>query len=382
MIDRLQSKFPELKITTDRPYRELTTLGVGGALPVLAEPASAEELGALLKYLKDSRIPFFILGGGSNLVGADEPYPGVGVRLDRRAFGVFEREGELVRAGARASLPELAAFAAKAGLRGLAPLAGIPGSLGGALRMNASCRGTAIGELVEEVEGVDFRGRPWRANGSELKWEYRTGGVPDDVVITGATLRLAPGDVETELAALEAERAKRRETEPSGRSAGCVFRNVSPEEPAGMLVDKCGLRGTRIGGVEVSSKHANYIVNASGNASEREFLTVARLVRRTVKERFGHELRPEVRFISKESERMLLDDRAAPAPVPADVRINRVLLRICLWMYQILALFAGATMLWIAIRIKQQYGPGAGAFEFACAVILLVSFVINLCRKW
>ena len=382
MTEELRRKFPELKITFDRPYRELTTLGVGGALPVLAEPASPEELGALLKYLRQRGIPFFILGGGSNLVGADAPYLGVGIRLERRAFGGMERDGELIRAGARASLPELAAFAAKAGLHGLAALAGIPGSLGGAIRMNASCRGTAIGELVEELEGVDFRGRPWKAKGSELKWEYRTGGVPEDVVVTGATLHLAPGDVEAELAALEAEHAKRRETEPAGRSAGCVFRNVSPEEPAGKLIDQCGLRGTRIGGVTVSEKHANYIVNASGNASEREFLTVARLVRRTVKERFGHELRPEVRFISKASERQLVEDRAAPAPVSADVRLNRVLRHICLWMYQILALLTGATMLWIAIRIKQSFGPGAGALEFACAVILLVSFVINLCRKW
>lgn len=380
MIDRLRREFPELRITTDRPYRELTTLGVGGTLPALAEPASAKELGELLEYLHHRHIPFFILGGGSNLVGADDPYPGVGVRLERHAFGKMERDGELIRAGARSSLPELAAFAARAGLRGLAALAGIPGSLGGALRMNASCRGTAIGELVDEVEGVDFRGRAWCAKGSELKWEYRTGGVPENVVITGATLRLAPGDVESELAALEAERAKRRETEPSGRSAGCVFRNVSPEEPAGMLVDKCGLRGTRIGGVEVSGKHANYIVNASGTASEREFLTVARLVRRTVKERFGHELRPEVRFISKDSERQLVEDRAASAPVPADIKLNRVLLRICLWMYQILALFAGAKMLFFGVYLYREYD--AGVLEIAYGILLLVSFVINLCRKW
>ena len=128
------------------------------------------------------------------------------------------------------------------------------------------------------------------------------------------TAKLAPGDVEAEVAALAAERAKRRETEPAGRSAGCVFRNASPDAPAGMLVDRCGLRGARIGGVEISEKHANYIVNASGNASEADFLAAAKLARRSVKERFGVELKPEVRFISAESEAELLAD--APSRVP------------------------------------------------------------------
>ena len=377
--DRLRRELPELKLTLDKPYRELTTLGVGGALPVLAEPADKEQLARLLKLLRRNEIPFFILGGGSNLVGMDDPYPGVGVRLDRRAFGTFERDGELIHAGARSSLPELAAFSAREGLRGLAALSCIPGSLGGAIRMNASCRGTAIGELIEEVEGVKLDGKPWRAEGKRLKWRYRQGGVPDDVVITGATLRLAPGDAEEEAAALEAERAKRRASEPSGRSAGCVFRNVSPEEPAGMLIDKCGLRGAKVGGAEVSEKHANYIVNASGEASERDFLTLARLVRRTVKERFGRELRPEVRFVRDCSARQLVEDTA---PVPKESRLTRTLLLVCLYMYQILALLAGMTMLVIALRIKQEYGAGAGNLELAFAVLLLAGFVINLCRKW
>ena len=377
--DRLRRELPELKLTLDKPYRELTTLGVGGALPILAEPENEKQLAQLLKLLRRNKIPFFILGGGSNLVGMDDPYPGVGIRLDRKAFGTFGRDGELVRAGARASLPELAAFSAGEGLRGLAALSCIPGSLGGAIRMNASCRGTAIGELVEEVEGVKLNGRPWRAEGKKLKWRYRQGGVPEDVVITKATLKLAPGDAEAERAALDAERAKRRASEPSGRSAGCVFRNVSQEEPAGMLIDKCGLRGAKVGGAEVSEKHANYIVNASGAASERDFLTLARLVRRTVKERFGRELRPEVRFVRECSARQLVEDTA---PVPKEARLTRVLLLVCRYMYGILSLLAGATMLIIALRIKQEYGAGAGNLEITCAALLLAGFVIDLCRKW
>ena len=113
MIEKLNREFPELKLELDRPYRELTTLGVGGTLPILAEPATEDELKKLLAFLTRERIPFFILGGGSNLVGMDEPYPGVAVRLDSGAFGRIERDGEVVRAGAMAKRPALASFAAE-----------------------------------------------------------------------------------------------------------------------------------------------------------------------------------------------------------------------------------------------------------------------------
>ena len=368
-IDLIRREFPGLKLSADRPYRELTTLGVGGALPVLAEPEDAETLGKLLVFLKRRNIPFFILGGGSNLVGMDAPYPGVGIRLERKAFGAIRRDGDNFVCGGRASLPEAAALAAKSGLHGLAHLAGIPGSVGGAVRMNASCRGTAIGTLVDEVAGVTYDGKPWQARGAELKWEYRKGGVPENVVVTEVVLKLAPGEVEAELAALEAERAKRRETEPSGRSAGCVFRNVSPEEPAGMLIDRCGLRGARIGGAEISAKHANYLVNASGTATEAEFLALARLVRRTVKERFGRELRPEVRFISKGSEAALLEKPAGEAAA------SPALIGICRWLYRLTVALAAAALCAVAAAIRETSAPAAAAL-CAGAVLLVVSEVV------
>lgn len=374
----LRRELPELKLVADKPYRELTTLGVGGTLPLLAEPASETELAALLKLLRRRRIPFFILGGGSNLVGADAPYPGVGVRLDRKAFGGIERNGELLRVGARAMLPELASFAARNALSGLAPLSCIPGSVGGAVRMNASCRGTAIGELVSEVEGIDFKGRPWHAEGRKLKWRYREGGVPEDVVIISVTLKLVPGDAEKELAALEAERAKRRESEPTGRSAGCVFRNVSPSEPAGMLIDRSGLRGARIGGAQVSEKHANYIVNVSGNASESDFLQLARLVRRTVRERFGKELRPEVRFIGPFSKRQLVEDFAPPAT--AGEKLKRVLLVVCRGIYFEAALLVSAALIYTGITIRHA-APGLGVALSVLALLLIAGAILNIVGK-
>lgn len=370
MIEKLNREFPELKLLLDRPYRELTTLGVGGTLPLLAEPASEDELKKLLAFLSRRRIPFFILGGGSNLVGMDAPYPGVAIRLDKAAFGKIERDGELIRAGAAAKLPALAAFAAENGLHGFAPLACIPGSVGGALRMNASCRGTAIGELVKTLHGVRFDGSSWQADAQSLKWRYREGGVPADVVITGATFELGSGDPAAEKAAVEEERAKRRASEPAGRSAGCVFRNVSPDKPAGMLIDRCGLRGSKVGGVEVSEKHANYILNTSGEASEADFLRLARFVRRSVRERFGCELRPEVRFISQTSHRALVEDRDPETAAPS--RPSPLLVGVCRWLGRALTALA-ALALALTGRNLWAAEPTFAAVAFAGALLLILS---------
>ena len=370
MIDALRRELPDLKLSLNRPYRELTTLGVGGELPVLAEPVTEEELIRLLKFAHRRRLDFFILGGGSNLVGMDGVYSGIGIRLDKTGFGALRRDGDRVFCGAMAKLPALAAFAAREGLSGVTVLAGIPGSIGGALRMNASCRGTAIGEVVEEVRGVRFDGSPWSAEGRGLKWRYREGGVPENVVITSAVLRLRTGDATEELAALAAETARRRETEPSGRSAGCVFRNVSLDRPAGMLIDRCGLRGCRVGGAEVSSEHANYIINASGNASEADFLLLARLIRRTVRERFGCDLRPEVRFISAVSAAALASDR--PPDAVAAASANRMLSGACRWLYRIAVFLAALTLAAASWGIRHT-SIEACVVLAAGAVLLLLS---------
>ena len=378
--DLLRRELPGLKLTLDKPYRELTTRGVGGVLPVLAEPSDETQLSRLLKLLKRKKIPFFILGGGSNLVGMDDPYPGVGVRLDRTAFGELARVDDMIRCGAMARLPALASFAAKEGLSGFAALSAIPGCVGGALRMNASCRGVSIGGLVRELRGVRFDGTPWSSSADKLKWRYREGGMPKDVVITSAEFRLSPGRPEEEYAALEAERAKRRDTEPSGRSAGCVFRNVSPERPAGMLIDRCGLRGSRIGGVEVSDRHANYIVNASGTASEADFLTLARLVRRTVMERFGCELQPEVRFVSSASAKALSAERS----MPGKSSLSHGLIRVCRWMFRMASGLAALTLAGMAWSVLPDGAESAAVLLIGAVLLLsgeIVCTILNRMEK-
>ncbi len=299
-FSELSQALPHLALRSDVPYREITTLGIGSTLPLLAEPATPEELAELLRFTSSRGIPVIPIGGGTNLIGMDAPCPRIGIRPIRTGFNTCRTTGKTITAGAMIRLPELASKAAEEGLRGLAKLAGIPGTLGGAIRMNAGANGVAIGNFVSSVEGIRFDGTPWHAAGKELTWGYRAGSVPDDVIITSVTLELEPGDREQEAAAIRAELDARRGREPSGRSAGCTFRNISEFEPAGKLIDQCGLKGYRIGDLQISSAHANYILN-TGSGSESQYLMLLTHIRRAVAETTGFYLRPEVCFFNPDA---------------------------------------------------------------------------------
>ncbi len=313
-VEELKRALPELQLRFDVPYREITTLGVGGVLPVLAEIADDRELARLLEFTGRNAIPVAVIGGGTNLAGMDGPYPGLGIRLSRNGFAEIRAgRSRHLTAGAFARLPELATRAAEFGFGGLAALAGIPGTLGGALRMNAGASGHQIGEFVEQIAGVRLDGSVWTADGSEIEWGYRTSSIPEDVVVTGVILELAPVEPAAELAAIRAEVEARRSREPAGRSAGCTFRNVSEFETAGRLIDQCGLKGCRVGEIAVSCEHANFLVN-HGSGSEADYLLLLSQLRRAVFERFGFLLRPEVRFLNPE----------AAAELDAAVRPTRV----------------------------------------------------------
>ena len=201
-LDDLKRALPRLAIRENVSYRDITSLGVGSALPVLAEPQDPEELAGLLRFTSGHAIPVFVIGGGTNLVGMDAPCPMLGIRLHRNGFSEFSSENGIIRAGAHLRLPDLTSRTVELGLGGLARLAGIPGTLGGALRMNAGANGVSIGDFIVKVSGFDFRGNPWSAGHDEIEWHYRGSSIPDDVVITGAELKLPAADRETEIAAL------------------------------------------------------------------------------------------------------------------------------------------------------------------------------------
>jgi D-alanine-D-alanine ligase len=310
MLQKIKSELPQIFFREQVPFRDITTLGCGGLLPLLAEVKNLDELAAVAGYLSRNRIPMLFIGGGSNLAGMDAPFAGVAVRLAREYFNGIEISAGLVRAETGVRLAELARTAAEAGFGGLAAFAGIPGTLGGALRMNAGAHGHCIGELVESLTGVRTDGRSWQAAKNDLVWNYRQSSIPADVIVTAAVLRLPDADPKVELANIAAETAARRAREPKGRTAGCMFRNAGSES-AGKLIDECGLKGCRRGSFEVSGEHANYIVNTNGG-SEADLLELMTLIRRTVAERCGIYLEPEVVFADPTARDRLR--AAVPAP--------------------------------------------------------------------
>ena len=312
MISLLRRELPELKIIENLSFRELTSLGVGKALlPAMIEPENAKQLSEVIKFLENKEIPWFLFGAGTNLVGTDDAGNLVGIRLAGKEFSRVEINGCDVRCGAFARLPLLASLCAKAGLGGLAPLSGIPGTVGGALRMNAGANGVEIGELVKEVYGIGADGRQFYVSGSDIVWFYRGCSIPERVIITEAVFSLKSSNVVLEEEEICLEAARRRKREPAGKTAGCAFRNVSDLDPAGKLIDECGLRGLRVGDLIVSEKHANYIMNL-GEASEADYLELVRILRRAVSDKHGFYLQPEIIPVNPELSSLITEDTPAP----------------------------------------------------------------------
>ena len=313
MLEKLLKKnFPELRLFTDRRYSELTSFGVGSApVPLLAEPETPGQLSELLKFLHRKNVPVFILGAGTNVVGSDTPFDGVVIRASGSYFAHISVNDNCINCGAYTKLPMLCTAAAKAGLTGLAPLSGIPGSVGGAIRMNAGANGAEIANFVKSVRGFRADGSEWQAYGKDIEWLYRGNSIPHDVFITDVIFELTPGNREAEENAIAEEREKRRLREPAGHSAGCAFRNVSPNEPAGKLIDLCGLRGLRIGDLEVSPKHANYLVN-TGRATEKDYIDMVRILRRAVSEKYGFYLTNEIIPVNPRTNAAIENDTPTP----------------------------------------------------------------------
>ena len=310
-VETVLRDLADLKLRTDVHYFQLTTLGVGKTAPLVADVENDAELVRVLRYTSERAIPVFVIGGGSNLVGTDEDYPGVIVRL-RGEFTrmTLDKDGRLI-AGGGAKLPEMVRLAAENGRGGLTALAGIPGTVGGALRMNAGAHGVEISNKLVRLRGFRYSGAPWSSEAARIAWLYRESGIPADVIVTAAEFQLPASDAELEMSALQTELIARRLKEPAGRTAGCVFRNPGTADPAGRLIDLAGLKGMNFGPVVISPEHGNYLMNRGG-ATEADFLAAVKHIRRTVAEKFGLYLEPEVKFIIPEHARIAA--QATPAP--------------------------------------------------------------------
>jgi len=284
-------------IRCEEPLSRRTTLRVGGPADVYVEPASEADLAAALQFCRDRALPHFLLGRGSNLLVRDQGIRGLVICLAHPAFSQVRVDGERVAAGAGAKLKAVAVEAKRHALGGLEFLEGIPGSVGGALRMNAGAMGSAIFDIVETVRWMKLDGGVEETAARELDVVYRSCRSLQSGIALGARLRGRPAAREAIEQRMNEFSRKRWQSQPAAPSAGCMFKNPAAI-PAGKLIDELGLKGTRVGGAMVSLEHGNFLVN-DGTATARDVLELMEVVRRRARLDRGVELEPEVEIVGE-----------------------------------------------------------------------------------
>ncbi|MBD0289773.1 MAG: UDP-N-acetylmuramate dehydrogenase [Thermoleophilia bacterium] len=277
------------------PLSRFTTLGTGGPARWFAAPSSVDELARLLAWADAEGVPVAPVGLGSNLLVADEGFPGLALKLAGELAAAAAADGRLL-AGGGAPLAVCLHRARAASLGGLEFACAIPGTVGGAVWMNAGAYGGDVSSVLERALVVDARGAAWRTP-SELGLEYRRSRLIPGQVVARAEFRLAPRP-EAQIKALVADmQARRKDAQPTNRRTfGSVFKNPSHELSAGRMLDACDLRGHAVGGACISPKHANFIENA-GNARTADALALIGEARRRALERFGVRLDTEVQLV-------------------------------------------------------------------------------------
>jgi UDP-N-acetylenolpyruvoylglucosamine reductase len=286
-------------VSRDHPLARLTTIRTGGDAELFARPGTIAELEALLRWAGEARVEVGVVGSGSNLLVADDGVRGLVIKLDRQ-LSQIEQDGTRLECGGGARLPAVSAAAARLGLSGIEFGVNIPGTVGGAVRMNANAYG---GELARALEWVDVT----TASGTDRRgpdafaFAYRRSNLRTGEIVARARFALAPATADEVKATLADMRRRRREAQPSGiKTFGSTFKN--PSDPAaegrsaGQLLDAAGCRGLRIGGAGFSDKHANFVEN-HGGATTAEVIAVMAEGRHRVAERFGIELEPEVQTL-------------------------------------------------------------------------------------
>ena len=292
---------PPSRVEHDFPLARLTTIRTGGTAEWFGRPTDVEQLTGLLAWAGEEGIPIGVVGSGSNLLVADDGFPGLVLKLDGD-LTTISHEGNHLLCGGGARLPSAAAKAAGWGLSGIEFGVNIPGTVGGAVKMNANAYG---GQLAKVLEGVDVStpaGTEHRTP-AQLGFAYRSSNLGAGEVVAAATFKLDPDDPETVKATMAAMRERRHEAQPSGiKTFGSTFKNPADERAegrtAGQLLEAVECRGLRVGGARFSEKHANFVENM-GEATTADVLELMALGRRRVHERFGIALEPEVQVLGE-----------------------------------------------------------------------------------
>ncbi|MPZ36707.1 MAG: UDP-N-acetylmuramate dehydrogenase [Rhizobiales bacterium] len=296
LIPELKARMPQLRgrLLPNEPLAPLTWFRVGGPAQVLFMPEDESDLAHVLDNLTPD-IPVIVVGLGSNLIVRDGGVPGMVVRLGR-GFSGIKVEGERIRVGTAVPDVRVARAAQEAALAGLAFLRGIPGAVGGALRMNGGAYGGETKDALVEARGVDRAGNVRLFTNGEMHYTYRHCGAPDDIIFTEALFQGTRGDPAVIAAEMEKITDSREATQPiKSRTGGSTFKNP-PGYKAWQLIDAAGCRGLVVGDAQVSELHCNFLINR-GNATAADIETLGETVRKRVKESSGVELEWEIKRI-------------------------------------------------------------------------------------
>ncbi len=279
-------------VETDYPLAKDTWYGLGGPADYFIRPKTVEQLKKIIQRCNENSIPIYVLGFGSNLLISDEGLRAAVIKLEAEKFAQTQFDGEQLTAWAGAKLSELVLTCVKKGLSGIEALTGIPGSIGGAVKMNAGGNFGDIGAAIEAVTLMDNQGNSFEKSKPELMFDYRRTNITAQFILN-ARLKLASTDPEQIMRTVKEIWIYKKNSQPlNTRNCGCIFKNPRGVS-AGALIDRAGLKGLQIGGAAVSEKHANFIIAEQGCKS-RDVMRLIDAIKERVKEQFGIELELEV----------------------------------------------------------------------------------------
>ncbi|MGH7431067.1 MAG: UDP-N-acetylmuramate dehydrogenase [Candidatus Methylomirabilales bacterium] len=295
--ERLAKQFRG-RVVYGEPLGKYTSFGIGGPADIMVFPEGEADVRAALRLCREEGVPYLVLGGGSNLLVRDGGFRGLVLHLE----GIFTQlnvEGRRVSAGAGVRLSRLVAFCSKLALSGVECLAGVPGSVGGAVRGNAGAFGGSVADHLVAVRLLTREGDEHVFSRDRMEFSYRRSSLPEECVVLEAAFDLEQGDTGEIRRRISANLVQRNRGQPvEWRSAGSVFKNP-PGEYAGRLVEKAGLKGVRVGGACISPKHGNFIINLGG-ATATDILALIDLMQRQVREKMQVELELEVRVVGED----------------------------------------------------------------------------------
>jgi len=288
---------PQTVIRPHLPLSKRTTLRVGGPADLYIEPTCEEDLARLLQFCAERKLPFFVLGRGSNLLVRDGGFRGAVISLAQPEFSRLEIRETRLHCGAGARLKTVAVEAKRHGVAGFEFLVGIPGSVGGALRMNAGAMNSATFDFVESVRLMDFNGEVQERTRREIEVQYRNSPTLRMHIALSAILQGRSESPEAIAKRMMEFSQKRWDSQPAAPSAGCIFKNPT-SIPAGKLIDELGLKGTRVGGAFVSAEHGNFILN-DGTATAQQVFELIDLIKQRARAERGIELETEVEIMGE-----------------------------------------------------------------------------------